>query len=509
MGIIIFEEDSVDSSAKMVSQWCLRNKGNYAFMDCVYGITNSYGHDDASSKANYTRNRMDNIIRLRDEIVSRSMLRWSDYLFMVDADVMLTNGNVLLFLMEQLRKHDGGAIAPLLNCTSLPLYSNFWDDMTVKGSPSQTDRYLGISHANNIGTFKTTAIQTVILFHLNLWKSGSISFQRPMNATHINDDITNLAMNARLHNMTLLVNNEQLFGYFPGPIHSEKNGYYIEKNTFINLLFHFVLYNNYEKPKGLGYDPDLKQLDDDEYKYLKMNVDEVVVINLERRKNRKNIIQYLMNLMNISFRFFPAVDGNSIDNDFLLKANITPLRNYSDPFHKRRITFGEIGCFLSHFLIWKDMMERGLKRILVLEDDIKCTSEFPYVVNDLLSEADELYPGWEFFYLGRKRMSSDKEHFLKGSRNILIPNYSYRTTGYILSSVGAERLIKENPLEKIMALDEFIPIMYGKNPHKEWENYFPGGGNLKAIACSPVIVQPSHFRGEKDYFSDTEFSNSI
>jgi collagen beta-1,O-galactosyltransferase len=50
--------------------------------------------------------------------------------------------------------------------------------------------------------------------------------------------------------------------------------------------------------------------------------------------------------------------------------------------------------------------------------------------------------------------------------------YSYWTLGYALSQQGAQKLLNAKPLDKLVALDEFLPIMYNQHPNKEWGNYF-------------------------------------
>jgi collagen beta-1,O-galactosyltransferase len=33
------------------------------------------------------------------------------------------------------------------------------------------------------------------------------------------------------------------------------------------------------------------------------------------------------------------------------------LPGYLDPYHKRPLKLGEIGCFLSHYNVWKDVLQ--------------------------------------------------------------------------------------------------------------------------------------------------------
>ena len=52
------------------------------------------------------------------------------------------------------------------------------------------------------------------------------------------------------------------------------------------------------------------------------------------------------------------------------------LPEFSEPFHGRPLTFGEIGCFMSHYNIWQETVDRNLDTVLVLEDDIRFEAFF-------------------------------------------------------------------------------------------------------------------------------------
>ena len=43
-------------------------------------------------------------------------------------------------------------------------------------------------------------------------------------------------------------------------------------------------------------------------------------------------------------------------------------------------------------------------------------------------------------------------------------NYTYWTLGYMINLKGARKLISAKPLSKMLAVDEFLPIMYDKHP---------------------------------------------
>uniref|UniRef100_UPI00398140E0 hypothetical protein n=1 Tax=Salmonella sp. s51228 TaxID=3159652 RepID=UPI00398140E0 len=93
--------------------------------------------------------------------------------------------------------------------------------------------------------------------------------------------------------------------------------------------------------------------------------------------------------------------------------------------------------------------------------------------------------------------------YIDGSETIVYPDYTYLTLGYLISISGVDKLLNQNPLQKIVALDEYFPIMYDKNPRLDWSNSFEPR-NLKAFSAEPLLIEPTHYVGDKEYFSDTE-----
>lgn len=71
---------------------------------------------------------------------------------------------------------------------------------------------------------------------------------------------------------------------------------------------------------------------------------------------------------------------------------------------------------------------------------------------------------YEFRYLGRKLMQKDAETRVEQSQYLVYAGYSYWTVGYMLSAKGAAKLINSKPLENLIPVDEFLPIMYDKHP---------------------------------------------
>ncbi len=47
------------------------------------------------------------------------------------------------------------------------------------------------------------------------------------------------------------------------------------------------------------------------------------------------------------------MDGRNLDEDYLAEHGIRMLPGFSEPYHGRPLTLGEIGCFMSHYNIWQ------------------------------------------------------------------------------------------------------------------------------------------------------------
>ncbi len=123
-----------------------------------------------------------------------------------------------------------------------------------------------------------------------------------------------------------------------------------------------------------------------------------------------------------------------------------------------------------------------------------------------LWEANELKLDWDLMYLGRKILRSN-ETWVPGSKTFLYPDYTYWTLSYLITFEGAKKLLAADPSKNLLPVDEFLPIMFDKHPNATWSALFPVR-NLKAIAISPMIVNPTHYTGQPGYVSDTESTNT-
>lgn len=67
--------------------------------------------------------------------------------------------------------------------------------------------------------------------------------------------------------------------------------------------------------------------------------------------------------LGISYTSVAAVDGQQLNEVELQNLQIQYLPGYKDPWSGRNMTHGEIGCFLSHYNVWKDVVENGYEKV--------------------------------------------------------------------------------------------------------------------------------------------------
>lgn len=76
---------------------------------------------------------------------------------------------------------------------------------------------------------------------------------------------------------------------------------------------------------------------------------------------------------------------------------------------------------------------------------------------------------WDLLYLGRKIMFRDLETWnydveFRDGFGLRNPSFSHWTVAYALSLNGAIKLMNSEPLKKILPVDEYLPLMFDKQP---------------------------------------------
>lgn len=392
-------------------------------------------------------------------------------------------------------------VAPLLHSDGL--YSNYWCGMTDTFYYKRTEEYNEILYKEKVGTFPVPMVHSAVLVHLNTQESDQLTYSREKvpNYSGPEDDIIVFAMSANYSHIPLHVSNVVNFGYILTPIEQtdtmERD---LHQLTNTKLLF----INEHSRPLPLI--DSMLQFEVAPSKD-RVTVSRIYMINLWRREERRLKMLLNFDAMGLEVDHFPAVDGQLMTEEYLKEMNIQFLPGYADPHSKRPMTMGEIGCFLSHFFIWQRMVEENLEEVLILEDDIKFEPYFKTQLQVVLEEVRK-DPHWDLLYLGRKRLQFSEEPEVEGMKYLVRPSYSYWTLGYLISLKGARKLLDAHPLQKLVPVDEYLPIMFDKHTNEDWKKEFESR-NLNAFSVAPLFLFPTHYTGEQGYISDTENSVQI
>ena len=181
------------------------------------------------------------------------------------------------------------------------------------------------------------------------------------------------------------------------------------------------------------------------------------VISLTTEQKRRKHITEEFCKQNIPFEFFDAITPDLIE-ETAKKFNIT-----LDRSPKAKLSDGEIGCALSHIVLWNLALENNLNYINIFEDDIhlgenaKELLEIDYISDDI--HVLKLEANGKMFFKQAKSVKCD--------RNIYpITVKQSGTAGYTVTAKGAKyllELVKNKPLDVAVDSLVFEDFLHFKN----------------------------------------------
>jgi glycosyl transferase family 25 len=147
-------------------------------------------------------------------------------------------------------------------------------------------------------------------------------------------------------------------------------------------------------------------------------------INLERRKDRKDSMQYQFSKQKIDVEFVNAVDGKLLEPSDEIKE----LFRDNDFYYRR----GVIGCAMSHINLWKRIVEESMSEevVCIFEDDVK----YVMLLKNYQKNTDVLF----LSYHTNRRTEQTKQQIIK--LNHL--NYIGGTHNYIITTKGAKKMLE-------------------------------------------------------------------
>jgi GR25 family glycosyltransferase involved in LPS biosynthesis len=180
------------------------------------------------------------------------------------------------------------------------------------------------------------------------------------------------------------------------------------------------------------------------------------------KRNNDFIKSYYESDMNqLGVKRFPAILGKTVDfNTWLTpeaieELNITELTK--ERTHHYQLTYGGVGCFLSHYMLAKQLLsDDNTDYYIICEDDIIFYKNMIESINYYLSEAPN---DWDIihFITSRKINYKVMGMFFK-------PKGFWGTQCYIINKQGAKKIVGEVHKEKIDAqIDAYLSRMIQQN----------------------------------------------
>ncbi len=161
----------------------------------------------------------------------------------------------------------------------------------------------------------------------------------------------------------------------------------------------------------------------------------IYIISLTRETERRAVCKAAMEALGLPFTFFDAVEGARLSDADLTGAYDADKNQRQ---FKRPLSAPEIGCYLSHYALWKRVGEGELPGAVVLEDDFDADEALPV----LLGEISRLELGASLVKLdSEKRVSGKPVIDLAGGYRLIAPrSVPGHTLGYVISREAAANL---------------------------------------------------------------------
>ncbi|RXG57001.1 Glycosyltransferase 25 family member, partial [Armadillidium vulgare] len=342
LALFIRSDHNKDETILGLENWLLENEDKYHSINTRMKSVPTFYEESMLQDILWDSERMDNVIRFKEEALEEAILINADFIWFVDVDTFYTNPNVLRHIIRQNKT----VIAPLL--TSTRLYSTFWGEMDSDYFYKRSEDYIDIVTREKRGIFSVPLVCGSVLVNLNHPDSRKLSFDRHKLTQHHdtpNIDIINFALSAKENKIKPYLTNKHEYGNILLLSESELDiKFEIDQLEELNLI----------RSKIHKRSPDETNINLNPH-----NIDKVYCMNLLRRPYRREKMQKKFKSLNLKGTFVDAVDWKDLNETYLKSLDLRVLKNYD----KGDITYGAIGNFLSHYFIWKDIVEHEYDKV--------------------------------------------------------------------------------------------------------------------------------------------------
>uniref|UniRef100_A0A673MWC8 Si:ch211-13f8.2 n=1 Tax=Sinocyclocheilus rhinocerous TaxID=307959 RepID=A0A673MWC8_9TELE len=427
-------DHNIDNTTAMLHEWLSQ-------MDSHSIYFYNYYVDELGPK-HWRESRFSHVMKLRQAALTSARAQWADYILVsflfADSDNLLTNTQVL----NQLIAENRTLVAPMLE--SRTLYSNFWCGMTsqVQDSSCYNEIFICI-RMQETGEVNNQVSWSFVCPPLRHSASAALAFY-PVHHYYLwaLDDIMAFAFSARQAGLQMFICNKEHYGYLPLPLNTKQKTLE-EVESFSHTVTEALSVGIFN----------LCQCNTLIFPFFK-----VYLINLKRREDRRDRMLRSLELLGIDVTLTDAVDA--LNSTQLRALEIEMLSGYKDPYSDHVLIMGEKmvllrTSFYAHAFLCCVSPSGGGAPATAGEPNFKSR------LNSIMEDVKQSGLQWDL-------MRVHPEHWLEGVKNLVIPDYSYWTLGYVPSLQGAKTLLEAQPLSKMLPVDEFLQVMFNKH-HNDTE----------------------------------------
>ena len=217
-------------------------------------------------------------------------------------------------------------------------------------------------------------------------------------------------------------------------------------------------------------------------------IDDTVIINLENRKDRRDLLDPRLEYVNVGdgktlkdvSRYFKAIGVSELtkqpkgiverEYEFDYHYDIDSHEKLQENYGKGitlEITDSEMAIALSHYNVWKNIVDNKIQTTLIIEDDVNFNPELSQKL--LWAMETELPKNYDMLYLSYifSHSPTVKEH----SENLLkVEKGLWWLSGYILTYEGAKKLLDSLPIKG--AVDVWVNHQFSKMEVYLLKHYF-------------------------------------